>query len=125
MIESIGELYADESRATSPEVDFGVHWRDAPEPVGVRSRVSYLLTTGELYRHSLDGSGDVEILAKFPVEPCRTCRGDRRGCDVCLHTGVSRDQVEQVLEGWELHAEGPYGVGWLRRRLAGWAVRAA
>lgn len=122
---NLGELYADESRATSAELDFGVHWREAPEPVGRRWRLAYLFATGELYALALDRSSVVEILGVFQVEACRSCSGAGSGCDRCVSTGWSRDRVEQVLEGWEEHCEAPYGLRWVRRRLHGWQVEAA
>lgn len=122
---NLAELYADESRATSAELDFGVHWREAPEPHGRRWRLAYIFATGELYALALDRSSVVEVLGVFPVEDCGSCSGFGEGCDRCVSTGLSRDRVETVLEGWEEHCASPYGLRWVRRRLRGWQIEEA
>lgn len=115
---NLTELYRDEVRASSAELDFGVDWLEAPGGEHVPARVAYIFATGEVYL--ADRRGVVEILATFPVERCRGCAG--AGCDRCVDTGFARDRVEIALEGWETHVAGPYGVRWLRRRLRAWSV---
>lgn len=119
------ELYADEERAWSPELDFGVDWFDEPEPFQHRTRVAYIFATGELYTLELRHGGAARIVGTFPVERCRSCSGAGSGCDRCVSTGWSRDRVELVLEGWEQRCGRPGGLRWLHRRLAGWQVQAA
>jgi hypothetical protein len=110
---NLAELYDDVARAHSPELSFGVEWLDRRGlPDAIHTRVIYLIETGELVAHGRDGR--VEVLATFPLERCRRCRGAE--CVLCLESGWSTALVEETLEGWERHAAAPFGFDWLRRR---------
>ena len=93
---SIGSFYAaDPRRERSPEVDFGVMWRDgfAPWPF---YRVSWIEATGEFYALTLSGrGGTVELLGAVPT----------------------REEADKVLDGWA-YVE-PQDIAWVRNRLRG------
>jgi hypothetical protein len=110
---NIEEFYdADPRRRASDEVNLGRDWLDAG---GRRYELNWVVDTGELYLMAepeepveMDPLGD-SFVPDMPVDLITV---------EVLATVADRDQVEQRLEGWESHAEGPDGVAWLRERLA-------
>lgn len=77
----------------NPEVDFGHHWT---LPTGQRARLTWNVATGVLYlAHPERSKGDSALL----VQP-------------------SRDQVEDLLTGWDTTSQGD--LRWLAKRL--WLV---
>lgn len=106
---TIGELragyreWADvPERKFSPELDFGVHWRE-PWKEWPTFRVSWVEKTGELYGVEQIPEADSPnrrfvVLSKFPT----------------------REEVEQFMKGW---AEEPMTVGPLWNHLAAYERR--
>jgi hypothetical protein len=101
---------SDARRLLSPEVDFGLYWRER-EP-GATHRAAWIEETGELYAVKAGperlGGGHVEVLAT----------ADRR-------------RIDEALEGWEEQCGRAGSMDWLRGRAAGvarsgrrWGARA-
>ena len=102
---SIREFYSDNrTRETSPEADYGVHWKRGGAPAA--HRVSYVRDTGEVYAV---GRGDpdepVIVLGTFPIDP------DAGPTDV-YYLGL-----DQLLNGWPDHCGAPGGLEWVQARL--------
>ena len=94
---------ANPTRRSSPEADYGAHWRLAGWAGSWR--VSYVRDTGEVY--ALDGaSGPLMILGTFPIDP------DAGPGDV-YYNGLDR-----LLEGWPDHCGPPGGLTWLIGKMA-------
>lgn len=93
-------FYADERRAGSGEVDFGVWWT-LPEQRWPNWRVSWVRDTGEVYAVA-------QTREKGPV----VARGGL----------PSREYVEAALESWTEHCGRSGGLGWLWERLADFPV---
>jgi DNA-directed RNA polymerase subunit RPC12/RpoP len=89
---------SDARRLLSPEVDFGLYWRER-EPDATH-RAAWIEETEELYVVKAGppqlGGGHVEVLAT----------GDRR-------------RIDEALEGWEVQCGRPGSMDWLRGRAAG------
>jgi DNA-directed RNA polymerase subunit RPC12/RpoP len=101
---------SDARRLLSPEVDFGLYWRE--REAAATHRAAWIEETGELYvvkaGPSRLGGGHVEVLAT----------ADRR-------------RIDEALEGWEEQCGRPGSMDWLRGRAAGvarsgrrWGARA-
>ena len=103
---------ADERRRQSAEIEFGNNWFDAK---GNRYELSWVEDTGELYA----------MLELVPEADSWTPFGDVEVEDVKVDTLVvtvlghleTRDEVEQLLQGWSEHMAGPDGVHWVADRL--------
>jgi hypothetical protein len=93
------EWYGHVSRRTSPEVDFGVWWRDGNEST---YRLSWLEATGELYAR-------------------RQGYGARQDRYILFGTYPSRGAVEQALRGWA--DTDPMVLDWVRERTCGFPAR--
>ena len=109
----IEEFYdGDPRRRASDETEFGREWSDAN---GVRTELSWVVETGELYAMAepaepvyMDPVGDtvvpsldvkfvtVEVLAVVP----------------------ERERIDQLLAGWEGAMNGANSLQWVRDRLA-------
>ena len=116
----IEQFYAqDERRRQSAEIEFGTDWFDAK---GNRYELSWVEDTGELYAmlelvpeaDSWTPFGDVEV-ENMPV--------DRVVVTVVARI-PSRDEVEQVLEGWAAEMGKPDGISWVAERLRAHGVAA-
>ncbi len=96
-------FYADDPRRrTSAEIDYGVCWQDKrPFP---RWRVSYIQTTGEVYR-AAQPDGQVELL------------GIIRPSEGKLYYLT----LDGILEGWPDYCKQPNGIAWIQRRLLAWS----
>ena len=103
---------ADERRRRSVEVEFGNNWFDAK---GSRYELSWVEDTGELYA----------MLELTPEADTWTPFGDIEVEDAAVDSLVvtvlgniaTRDEVEQVLDGWAGHMVEPDGVHWVAERL--------
>ena len=103
---------ADERRRQSAEIEFGNNWFDAK---GSRYELSWVEDTGELYA----------MLELVPEADSWTPFGDVEVEDVKVDTLVvtvlgrleTRDEVEQLLQGWSEHMVEPDGVHWVAERL--------
>ncbi len=103
---------ADERRRQSAEVEFGNNWFDAK---GSRYELSWVEDTGELYA----------MLEVRPETESWTPFGDFRVEQVkvgslvvmLLGTIATREEVEQLLDGWADHMAPPDGVHWVADRL--------
>lgn len=111
---NVAELYQDVERQESAEVSFGIGWLDSPALEHEPCRLAYMVETGELF--TVGRSGAAEIIGQFPIETCGVCHGE--GCFSCVETGKSRYWVEQTLQGWEAQVDQPFGLRWVRRRVA-------
>ena len=110
----IEEFYdADPRRRESEEVEFGREWSDAN---GMRTELSWVADTGELYAMAepaesveMDPFGDTRV-DNLPVELVTV---------EILATVATRDEIDQLLAGWEDAMEkGPNSLQWVRDRLA-------
>jgi hypothetical protein len=100
----------DERRRHSGELEFGRDWRDA----GVRSEVSWVEDTGELYvmreptaAVTGSGAGDLELV---PMSE------HQLGVEV-LGVVVGHDAIGAVMSGWEDAMRRDDGIAWLRDRI--------
>jgi hypothetical protein len=99
-----------ERRRHSAELEFGREWRDA----GVRSEVSWVEDTGELYvmreptaAVTGSGAGDLELV---PMSE------HQLGVEV-LGVVTGRDAIGAVMSGWEDAMRRDDGIAWLRDRI--------
>lgn len=96
VFDTLEAFYADERRARSGEVDFGVWWT-LPGQRWPNWRVSWVRDTGEVYAVAQTSKkGPVVARSGFPT----------------------REAVEAALEGWTGHCGRGGGLGWLWERLA-------
>jgi hypothetical protein len=98
IFDSVESLYQQEGGASSVETDFGVDWAltESGAVAQHRFRVSHIEDTGCVYAISLTFVPIVILLAK----------------------GVSRDEAEYALQGWENRARPT--IGWAVQQLAQW-----
>lgn len=98
VFENIEALYAQEGGATSPETDFGVHWAltESGRVAQFQWRVSHIDETGIVYAIALSFTPIVVMIAK----------------------GLSRDEAEFALAGWENRATPT--LAWAAHQLASW-----
>jgi len=112
---NIEEFYdADPRRRPSTEVELGTEWRDT---LGVRHEIGWIADTGELYsmrepvapeREDPFGGLHVRTGPSAPVT----------GMTVAVLANIAtREQLEQVLAGWEEEMDRPNSVAWLAGRL--------
>ena len=119
---NIEDFYNDDpSRRTSPEADYGVHWKlDGWEG---SFRVSYVQNTGEVYAVHLGPyrsgalptgeafistgrqDGPVLLLGNFPIDE------EVGPHDVYYHG------LEHLLDGWPERCGQPNGLAWIVERL--------
>jgi hypothetical protein len=110
---NIEDFYsADERRRQSAEIELGTNWYDA---AGNRYELSWVEDTGELYAmlemapgaESFTPFGDIEI-PKTPVDEV-----------VVTVVGYipTREEMEQVMAGWEAEMAKPDGITWVADRL--------
>jgi len=100
--QSLSNFYlADYRRRVSHEQDVGLWWRVGAH--GPYYRAAWVRATGELYVTRLgplkDGKGEVMVLGR----------------------ALDRNQLEEVLEGWQDVCYQPDSMTWLRHRAAGLA----
>ncbi len=111
---NIEEFYdADPRRRSSDEVNFGRDWLDAE---GRRHEANWVVDTGELYLMAepsepveMDPLGD-SYVPDMPVDLITV---------EVVATVAERADLEALLEGWEVRADEPDGVTWLRDQLSG------
>ncbi len=110
----IEEFYdADPRRRESEEVEFGREWSD---PNGMRTELSWVADTGELYAMAepaeqvyMDPLGDTRV-GDLPTELVTV---------EILGTVADRAVVDQLLAGWEdAMGKGPNSIQWVRDRVA-------
>jgi hypothetical protein len=113
MAMDIEQFYdADPRRRLSEEIEFGRDWSDGS---GVRSEISWVADTGELYAMrepdapiNMDPVGD-EFVESLPTESVTV---------EVLGTVVGREAVDQLLQGWEDEMVKPDSLNWVRQRVA-------
>ena len=113
----IEEFYeADERRRRSEEIELGTEWHDE---AGARYEVSWVADTGELYAMcepaaamSEDIAGDI-FVGSLPVESLQVSM---------LGWIPTREQLEEVVAGWEDVMASDDSVSWLHDRLRAAAV---
>ena len=103
---------ADERRRRSEEVELGTDWHDADD---ARYELSWVADTGELYvmreaevPMSEDPFGDI-YPSQLPINSVTVA---------VIGWIPERDEMEQVLDGWESAMGEPNSVAWLARRLS-------
>lgn len=122
--QTLGEYLAEsDDRLRSPELDFGVHWRDARDG---QWRVSWVERTGEVYAVRLGPSriGEPSRLTGLTPEQERIILqhgGTASGPVLVLGIVPGREAIEAVLEGWA-DACGRESVRWIVDRLSAGAV---
>lgn len=110
----IEEFYdGDPRRRESEEIEFGREWSD---PQGMRTELSWVEATGELYAMA-EPAGSVEM------DPLGDTRVDDLPTEALtveiLGTIPTREQADQLLAGWEAAMDkGPNSIQWVRDRLA-------
>jgi hypothetical protein len=113
MVMDIEQFYdADPRRRESEEIEFGRDWSDGS---GVRSEVSWVADTGELY-----------VMREPPAAIDTDPVGDTFEEDLPTEAltvevlGVvnGREAVDQLLEGWEDAMLQPDSLNWVRARVA-------
>jgi hypothetical protein len=110
----IEEFYdADPRRRESEEIEFGREWSD---PKGMRTELSWVEATGELYAMA-EPAGSVEM------DPLGDTRVDDLPTELVtveiLGTVPAREDVDQLLAGWEdAMGKGPNSIQWVRDRVA-------
>jgi len=103
---------ADERRRRSVEVEFGNNWFDAK---GNRYELSWVEDTGELYA-MLELTPEADTWTPFGDIEVEDAKVDSLVVTV-LGTITTRDEVEQLLDGWPGHMVEPDGVHWVAERL--------
>jgi hypothetical protein len=110
----IEEFYdADPRRRESEEIEFGREWSDAN---GMRTEVSWVEATGELYAMAepsepvfMDPVGDTRV-PELPTELVTV---------EILGVLTGRAEVDALLAGWEdAMGKGPDSLAWVRAKLA-------
>jgi hypothetical protein len=103
---------ADPRRRLSEEVEFGRDWSDGS---GVRSELSWVSDTGELYVMkepdapiNMDPVGD-EFVESLDAQSMTV---------VVLATVNGREAVDRLLSGWEDEMVKPDSLSWVRERVA-------
>jgi hypothetical protein len=113
MVMDIEQFYdEDPRRRSSEEIEFGRDWSDGS---GVRSEVSWVADTGELYAMrepdapiNMDPVGD-EFVESLSTESVTV---------EVLGTVNGREAVDQLLQGWEDEMVKPDSLSWVRQRVA-------
>jgi hypothetical protein len=102
----------DPKRRESEEIEFGRDWSDV---TGVRSELSWVVDTGEVYVMrepdapiNMDPVGD-EFMDSLDTE---------RVTVEVLAVVDGRDALDRILEGWQDEMVKPNSLDWVRRRLA-------
>jgi hypothetical protein len=103
---------ADERRRRSVEVEFGNNWFDAK---GNRYELSWVEDTGELYA-MLELTPEADTWTPFGDIEVEDASVDSLVVTV-LGTIATRDEVEQLLDGWAGHMVETDGVHWVAERL--------
>jgi len=103
---------ADERRRASAEVEFGNNWFDA---TGKRYELSWVEDTGELYA-MLELTPEADSWTPFGDIEVEDAKVDTLQVTV-LGTIASREEVEQLLDGWAAHMAESDGVHWVADRL--------
>ena len=103
---------ADERRRQSGEVEFGNNWFDAK---GSRYELSWVEDTGELYA-MLELTPEADTWTPFGDIEVKDTAVDSLLVTI-LGTLATRDEVEQLLEGWPDQMSKPDGVHWVADRL--------
>ncbi len=109
----IEEFYdADPRRRASEEVEFGSDWTDVD---GTRAQLSWVADTGELYLMSepnapiyMDPVGDT-VEPDLPTEALQV---------QILATVETREQVEEILSGWQDAIPTLGSLMWAKGRIA-------
>jgi hypothetical protein len=114
----IEEFYAaDERRRASEEFEFGQDWHDA---AGVRYELSWVVDTGELYIMREPNEGVVEDpfgdVFRMPMPTSAVTVG-------VLGVVARREQLDELLSGWQQEMNNPNSIGWLIERLHQSGVR--
>jgi hypothetical protein len=102
---------ADPRRRESEEIEFGREWSDAK---GVRTELSWVADTGELYAMAepveavyMDPVGDTRV-GELPTELVTV---------EILGVVPDRPAVDELLAGWEQAMGGTNSIQWVRDRL--------
>ena len=109
---NIEEFYdEDPRRRASDEIEYGTDWTDSK---GVRCEISWIADTGEIYAMAeptepigSDGFGDLYVQG-MPADAVTV---------ELLGHSPSREDVEQVLEGWAEAMAEPGSLNWVRARV--------
>ncbi|HEY7106780.1 MAG TPA: hypothetical protein VH986_10280 [Acidimicrobiia bacterium] len=103
---------ADPRRRASDEVEFGRDWSDGS---GVRSELSWIADTGELYvMREPDAPIDMDPVGDEVVENLET----KQLTVEVLGTFEGRESVDALLEGWEDEMRKRNSLDWVRARVA-------
>ena len=113
MAMDIEQFYdADPRRRLSEEIEFGRDWSDSS---GVRSEISWVADTGELYiMWEPDAPIDMDPVGDTYEEQLPT---EAVTVEV-LGTVNGREAVDQLLQGWQDEMVKPDSLSWVRQRVA-------
>jgi hypothetical protein len=109
----IEEFYdADPRRRESEEIEFGREWSD---DAGVRTELSWVADTGELYAMA----EPAEPVFMDPIGDTRVPELDSKYVTVeILGIVTDRAELETILAGWENAMAGADSLQWVRGRLS-------
>ena len=108
----------DPRRRSSEETEFGRDWSDGS---GVRSELSWVADTGELYvMKEPDAPINMDPVGDEFVESLGT---EAMTVEV-LGTVEDRAHVDQLLDGWQDAMVKPNSLSWVRERVAQLSLRA-
>jgi hypothetical protein len=108
----IEEFYqADERRRRSEEVELGTEWHDTDQ---ARYEVSWIADTGELYVMR----EPYGLMSEDPFGDIYTSSVPLTSVTAAIVGWIpDRDQMEQVLDGWQEAMGQPNSMAWLAERL--------
>ena len=103
---------ADPRRRESQEIEFGREWSDDN---GVRTELSWIADTGELYAMA----EPAEPVFMDPIGDTRVPELDSKYLTVeILGVVTDRAQLDAILAGWEDAMGGTDSIQWVRTRLS-------
>lgn len=100
-------------RRRSPEVDYGVHWRDGRQ-LWPEYRVSYVQATGEVYAVRQAGRGGNAVRVLGVVPPDEDTRRETRPWD---RAAAYYRTLEGILDGWADDEVSGFDLAWVEARL--------
>ncbi len=101
----------DARRRESDEVELGRDWTDA---AGIRTEISWVVDTGEVYAMREPGAVDIDMFGDVMAEKVSS------DAIIVAVLGVvaTREELNRKLAGWETAMREPNSVSWVRDRLA-------
>lgn len=112
----LGAFYAERGGMQSPELGFGLWWRDGGSNSRA-NRVSWVASTGDLY--ALESySSRITLLGQT-----RSCRHEFHALGLGRLDCPARSEIAEILKGWVSVCGKPASLQWVRDRMAGYAAK--